>query len=145
MTVTLFSGTSYDGEELTSFATSKSHRSFEERLITFKNWKGVVSPKALAAAGLFYVQSKDICKCPYCHVEIYKWKEGDCPIEDHYKFSKNCAYAQVMWDCKMFGTKLLDEDKKELRVSQKQLQWDSNWFWYILLWTVIINIAIKLL
>ncbi|CAH2019758.1 unnamed protein product [Acanthoscelides obtectus] len=67
------------------------YNSYDKRISTFeKGWTGVINPAVLAAAGFFYVGSEDICQAFCCGIIIYKWKDDDCPIKDHLKFSKNC-------------------------------------------------------
>lgn len=66
------------------------YKTYEKRLASFKNWNGKVKPEMLARSGFYYSFLGDICKCFYCGIEIYKWANDDCPIEQHYYFKKNC-------------------------------------------------------
>lgn len=62
-----------------------------ERLKTFKSWPlKYPNPKTMAATGLFYTGVEDITRCYFCKVDIYRWKQTDCPIEEHFRLSYNC-------------------------------------------------------
>lgn len=82
-------------------------RSFDERILTFENWSGSVSPVTLARSG-FYRDNRlgveDTVICCRCKIELYKWSQTDCVIEDHYKFSKDCPLAKTMWLDKKLST-----------------------------------------
>lgn len=78
-------------------------KNYEERLLSFLNWPSLkvthcaVNVKELAKAGFYYTGVKDICKCAYCNIEIYKWQPNDQPIVEHYKFARNCTFANILY------------------------------------------------
>ena len=77
-----------------------SVRNFEDRLITFTNWPSKVNPKELACAGFYYTQKNDIVRCAFCSCEFHNWREGDDPLEDHYRSVKYCDFARVLFECR---------------------------------------------
>lgn len=79
-------------------------KNYEKRLLTFKNWTGVINPEDLAKAGFYFTQYMDVCRCVYCLIEIFQWKEGDCPIEEHYKNARYCDLAHILYKCKALNT-----------------------------------------
>ena len=85
---------------LESVDGEKVNKNFDERLLTFRNWNGPVNPLDLAQAGFYFTQYKDVCKCVCCSVEIFKWDSGDCPIDEHFKHSSYCDFANILWKCK---------------------------------------------
>lgn len=52
--------------------------------------------RQLAAAGFWYTKSEDIVRCAFCNVEVGRWEEGDDPMEEHKKWSKNCSFLKHM-------------------------------------------------
>lgn len=92
-------------------------RTYEDRLVTFLNWSYPVSPEELAAAGFYYTKTSDIVRCVYCFCEFNNWKEGDDPLEDHYKYAKHCDLAKILWKCRNFNKKVVKtQDKKSVKV-----------------------------
>ncbi|XP_052810326.1 putative inhibitor of apoptosis [Mya arenaria] len=69
---------------------------FVSRLTSFKNWPSghVVSPNALARAGLFYTGFKDRVRCFYCGLGLVSWEIGDDPWIEHARHSPECTYVQ---------------------------------------------------
>ncbi|XP_036062962.1 baculoviral IAP repeat-containing protein 1b-like [Onychomys torridus] len=68
----------------------------ELRLDTFKDWphESPVAVEALVRAGLFYTGKNDTVRCFSCGGCMWKWEEGDDPLEDHTKFFPNCVFLQ---------------------------------------------------
>lgn len=67
--------------------------SFDERLLTYRNWPRKLSPTVLARAGFFYTGEADIVKCFYCRSEWNNWGPMDDPLTDHLRDSPNCVFA----------------------------------------------------
>lgn len=64
-----------------------------ERLNSFVDWPVTfLSPALMAAAGFYYFKKGDTVRCPFCSVEVGNWMRGDCPVEDHKKFSPKCKF-----------------------------------------------------
>lgn len=75
----------------------KNYKSEKERLESFAGFpSGTVDVRQLAAAGFFYTKCDDICRCAFCNVEVGRWEEGDNPMEEHKKWSKNCCFLNHM-------------------------------------------------
>ena len=87
-------------------------RNFEDRLATYANWLGNVNPEDLASVGFYYTQKRDIVRCAFCFCEFHNWKEGDDPLEDHYKAVKYCELARVLWKCRKFKQNKSRKEKK---------------------------------
>lgn len=54
------------------------------------------TPVALAEAGFYYnpaIDSNDNITCFLCQTSLDSWEENDDPVQEHYKNSKNCAWA----------------------------------------------------
>ncbi|XP_027257432.1 baculoviral IAP repeat-containing protein 1b isoform X5 [Cricetulus griseus] len=70
----------------------------ELRLDTFKDWphKSPGAVEAMVRAGLFYTGKSDTVRCFSCGGCMWKWEEGDDPLEDHAKFFPNCVFLQTL-------------------------------------------------
>ncbi|XP_050016335.1 baculoviral IAP repeat-containing protein 1, partial [Alexandromys fortis] len=68
----------------------------ELRLDTFKDWpqESPVAVEDLVRAGLFYTGIRDTVQCFSCGAYMWKWEEGDDPLEDHTRFYPNCVFLQ---------------------------------------------------
>ncbi|XP_041519308.1 baculoviral IAP repeat-containing protein 1a-like [Microtus oregoni] len=68
----------------------------ELRLDTFKDWpqESPVAVEDLVRAGLFYTGIRDMVQCFSCGAYMWKWEEGDDPLEDHTRFYPNCVFLQ---------------------------------------------------
>ncbi|CAO2592795.1 Baculoviral IAP repeat-containing protein 1a [Lemmus lemmus] len=68
----------------------------ELRLDTFKDWpqESPVAVEDLVRAGLFYTGIRDTVQCFSCGGYMWKWEEGDDPLEDHTRFNPNCVFLQ---------------------------------------------------
>lgn len=75
---------------------NSSYKTFEKRLSSFKSWKGKIDADTLAGSGFYFTTIQDACKCFYCGVEIFMWDTDDCPIYEHYKWSKNCDLVKCI-------------------------------------------------
>ncbi|XP_026290013.1 death-associated inhibitor of apoptosis 1 isoform X2 [Frankliniella occidentalis] len=81
---------------LLSLRTS-NFRSEKERLESFAGFPSrAMNVRQLAAAGFWYTKCEDIVRCAFCNVEVGRWEEGDDPIEEHKKWSKNCSFLKHM-------------------------------------------------
>lgn len=88
-----------------------SYRTYRQRLNSFANWKGKLTPEELAKAGFYFTSISDICKCYYCGLEIFQWTEDDCPIIEHYKYNyKKCDLAECLWFSASKNFKIPKED-----------------------------------
>ncbi|XP_026291412.1 baculoviral IAP repeat-containing protein 7 isoform X3 [Frankliniella occidentalis] len=76
---------------------SLNYRSEKERLESFAGFpSNAMDVRQLAAAGFWFTKSEDIVRCAFCNVEVGRWEEGDDPIEEHKKWSKNCSFLKRM-------------------------------------------------
>lgn len=73
-----------------------NYKVFAARLLSFCNWPGVIDPKELALAGFYYLGDADACCCFNCGVEIFHWRQGDSPLQDHLKYSPECSHAKFI-------------------------------------------------
>ncbi|XP_033118158.1 baculoviral IAP repeat-containing protein 7-like [Anneissia japonica] len=66
------------------------------RLLTFQNWPRTnpMQPRALAKAGFYYTQTRDIVKCFACTGEISNWKVMDVPMTQHTMLFPECPFVQ---------------------------------------------------
>lgn len=63
--------------------------------MTFLNFPSPhVSVHALAAAGFWFTGTADVVRCAFCSIEVSRWEEGDVPLEEHKRWSKNCRFAR---------------------------------------------------
>lgn len=108
--------------------------SYEQRLLSFKNWKGSLNPTVLAYAGFYFTQHKDICKCAYCSIEMGQWRKSDCPVEEHQKFNRHCNFNNIIWKDKIFVKQ--QEQKKGVNIYNH----NSNKFYCIVLLLLLIHI-----
>lgn len=69
---------------------------FDDRLLTFKSWRGIQTPESLARAGFFYTQISDYVQCFYCHIDIGEWQPLDIPLHEHLRWSPSCVFANLM-------------------------------------------------
>lgn len=75
--------------------TTINYNIYENRLLSFQNWNGLVSAKELAKAGFYYKNYLDVC-CAFCKLEIYKWRSNDNPIDEHFKYHKKCKFVKIL-------------------------------------------------
>ena len=70
------------------------------RLATFDSWsmECVVTKRALASAGFYYLQYGDNVKCGYCSLEMGEWREGDDPMKEHERWSPRCPFVNAATD-----------------------------------------------
>ncbi|CAH6787583.1 Naip2 [Phodopus roborovskii] len=70
----------------------------ELRRDTFKDWphESPGAVEAMVRAGLFYTGKNDTVRCFSCGGCMWKWEEGDDPLEDHTKFFPNCVFLQTL-------------------------------------------------
>lgn len=76
-------------------------KNFDERLVSFKNWRGIISPNVnpleLSRIGMYYTNEMDSVRCVFCNIEIYNWNVNDIPIREHLKYSNECVFAKMLW------------------------------------------------
>ncbi|ELT95124.1 hypothetical protein CAPTEDRAFT_224451 [Capitella teleta] len=69
------------------------------RLETFAmNWCDDFPVKAavLAKAGFYFIGPHDRVTCAFCKGNVFKWIEGDNPIEKHTRLFPNCPFVQEL-------------------------------------------------
>ena len=73
---------------------------YSQRLKTFNSWSPEQKPNkvALAMAGFFYMGTEDWTMCIWCGVRLRKWEVNDVPFQEHYKWSCNCPYLQMVFN-----------------------------------------------
>lgn len=66
------------------------------RLETFKHWPKphIVTPAALAEAGLYYLNRDDYVQCAFCMGSIYNWVKGDNAMEEHRRLYPHCSFIK---------------------------------------------------
>ncbi|XP_033098546.1 baculoviral IAP repeat-containing protein 7-like [Anneissia japonica] len=66
------------------------------RLLTFQDWprSNPMQPRALAKAGFYYTQTRDVVKCFACNGEISNWKVIDVPMTQHTMLFPECPFVQ---------------------------------------------------
>lgn len=66
-----------------------------ERIATFKGYPDGDTPSVftLARGGFVYAGREFRVKCPFCGIEVEKFKQDDNPLEEHRKLSPNCPLA----------------------------------------------------
>ena len=71
---------------------------YDNRLKTFDIYPKQMLPDKyqLARAGLFYTGKSDICQCFRCHVKLSAWKRDDDAMKEHFKWSNNCEYINII-------------------------------------------------
>lgn len=79
-------------------SSSANMEFYENRLKTFDTYPKQMLPDKyqLARAGLYYTGKSDICQCFKCHVKLSAWEREDDAIKEHYKWSPNCTYIQMI-------------------------------------------------
>ena len=71
---------------------------YSQRLKTFNSWSHERKPDkvALAMAGFFYMATEDWTMCIWCGVRLRNWEVNDVPFQEHYKWSRDCPYLQMV-------------------------------------------------
>lgn len=65
------------------------------RLATFAGWPlAFISPADLAAAGFFYLDVRDSCRCAFCGNYVGDWVEGDTPMTEHGQLFPMCPFVR---------------------------------------------------
>lgn len=108
--------------------SKNQYKHFEERLVSFTNWKGAVKPLDLALAGFYYTECDDIVRCFHCRVGIYRWKVGDIPISDHLMYSEDCSYVKLIKDGLL---KIIEDKKKHKHVSSDLINYRRAFWWLL--------------
>ncbi|XP_012523341.1 putative inhibitor of apoptosis [Monomorium pharaonis] len=77
-----------------SMALIREYGTFEQRLLSFENWPktDVIDPKALAKAGFYYLQNKDMVECAFCRGILMNWKYSEDPDKSHRLNFPNCDF-----------------------------------------------------
>ncbi|CAI9717316.1 baculoviral IAP repeat-containing protein 7-A [Octopus vulgaris] len=70
----------------------------QKRLDTFENWNPSVpvAPTDLAKNGFYYLGYRNIVKCAYCSVHLYKWKENYDVYEEHTRLNPECPILRYL-------------------------------------------------
>ena len=67
------------------------------RLETFIDWPiPWIYPEELAAAGFYYLRTRDHCACVYCFGIIGDWEEEDTPLTEHKRHFPHCPFLKGM-------------------------------------------------
>ena len=96
-----------------------------ERLETFIDWPiNWINPVALAAAGFYYLRSKDYCACVFCKGIVGQWALEDEPMVEHRKHFEKCPFltgvpqGNIPADiCSILDSLRLSEDEERPRPS----------------------------
>lgn len=91
---------------------SVNYEKLENRLHSFRNWRGFTDPFEMALDGFYFTGTDDACVCFYCDIEIFKWEPNDKPLDEHLRFSPNCHFALSM---KKVGEQLKQDNEKLFR------------------------------
>ena len=74
------------------------YASAKARLETFEGRKQVLpSSKDLAMGGFFYERRTDSCICFCCGLKLNKWKWGERPLEEHYRWHRYCPFLKSVY------------------------------------------------
>lgn len=77
-------------------STRTPPRNYKDERLRLESYAGypshAVDVRLLAKAGFFFTRSEDIVRCAFCDVEVGRWEEGDDPVVEHRKWSKNCPF-----------------------------------------------------
>ncbi len=66
---------------------------YSQRLNSFKNWSGELSPETLAEAGFYAIGvNATICFC--CNREFQDWKRFDNPWLKHWNTNPDCTFIK---------------------------------------------------
>nr|XP_027235455.1 baculoviral IAP repeat-containing protein 7-B-like [Penaeus vannamei] len=66
-----------------------------ERCPTFIDWPlEWLKPSELAAAGFYYMRTKDHCACIFCAQIIGMWEKNDNPRQEHERHSPHCPFIR---------------------------------------------------
>jgi hypothetical protein len=88
-----------------------SLQTYEDRLLTYIDWRYDVNPSELAQAGFYYTKKADIVRCIVCFCEFDSWHKGDDPLADHYRYAKHCDLAKILWKCRHFDSKAVKKQE----------------------------------
>jgi hypothetical protein len=78
---------------------------YSQRLSTFKNWTGEISPEQLAEAGYFST-GDNITTCFSCKMDFKEWKQMENPWLVHWQKSPYCTF--ILNNC----CKIYEEHRK---------------------------------
>lgn len=79
--------------EILTRTPSRNYKDEKQRLESYAGYpSNTVDVRQLAKAGFWFTKSEDIVRCAFCDVEVGRWEEGDNPVEEHKKWSKNCPF-----------------------------------------------------
>ena len=73
-------------------------KDFHQRFNTFKHWPKthIVTPHAMARAGLYYQNREDYVQCAFCLGSMHNWKQGDNAVEEHRGLPPHCSFFLQM-------------------------------------------------
>lgn len=84
------------------------YANFTERYASFRDWpKFLKGPnkKDLARAGFIYTEIGDRVTCFSCGLSLKDWEPFDDSYKEHFRWSKNCVYANMVSDGKDYWVK----------------------------------------
>jgi len=83
---------------LTTSSPAGDLRRESARLATFAGWPlAFISPADLAAAGFFYLDVRDSCRCAFCGNYVGDWVEGDTPMTEHGQLFPMCPFIRGLY------------------------------------------------
>lgn len=91
-----------DIKDVVRYATPKMIY-YRDRVVSFQNWpvQLLQNKHALASAGFYYTNNSDIVKCFSCGLRLGQWLKSDDIWKEHYKWSPNCPYINMVGSCKL--------------------------------------------
>jgi hypothetical protein len=91
-----------------------NYRFERHRLISFAaaNWTAPVDPVDLAAAGFYWVGVDDVCRCPFCRLEVRGWEPLDTGMGEHLRWNFECPLLRGLWT----GNTPIGKEGAELKI-----------------------------
>ena len=70
-----------------------------DRLKSFETWPKYLRPtkEEMASAGFVYTGQSDRVVCFACKRELKDWAPEDIPLQEHYRWSKECEYLRMVY------------------------------------------------
>ena len=77
-------------------ATADRMKSYEQRLMSFRDWPATapVTAESLAMAGFYYSGRGDGVRCFSCGGALKGWQWGDTAMEEHAKYFPSCDFVK---------------------------------------------------
>jgi len=67
---------------------------FRLRSFTYFPNSALLNIQEMARWGLYYTGVRDIVRCIFCRIALYRWDRGDDPYQEHLKYQPDCPIIQ---------------------------------------------------